>query len=87
MLPSSCWRAASSARSPIISRSSISEVNVERRHNARGALVTVSEAIVKIIVDGEAMLSAAEGNGPINALDLALRKDLGNTSTISKISS
>lgn len=52
-------------------------VDVERRHNANGELTTVSEAIVKLIVDGEELISAAEGNGPVNALDLALRKDLG----------
>ena len=52
-------------------------VDVERRHNAMGELVTVSEAIVKVTVDGDTMISAAEGNGPVNALDLALRKDLG----------
>jgi 2-isopropylmalate synthase len=28
-------------------------------------------------VGAENMISAAEGNGPVNALDLALRKDLG----------
>jgi 2-isopropylmalate synthase len=28
-------------------------------------------------VDDETLISAAEGNGPVNALDLALRKDLG----------
>jgi 2-isopropylmalate synthase len=52
-------------------------VNVERRHNALGGLVSVSEAIVKVKVGDEVMISAAEGNGPVNALDLALRKDLG----------
>jgi 2-isopropylmalate synthase len=52
-------------------------VKVERRHNARGDLVTVSEAIVKVWIDSEVLISAAEGNGPVNALDLALRKDLG----------
>ena len=52
-------------------------VSVERRHNAVGDLVSVSEAIVKVRVDGETLISAAEGNGPVNALDLALRKDLG----------
>jgi 2-isopropylmalate synthase len=36
-----------------------------------------AEAIVKLRVNGESRISAAEGNGPINALDLALRKDLG----------
>jgi len=52
-------------------------VNVERRYNAMGELVTASEAIVKVRVGGEVLISAAEGNGPVNALDLALRKDLG----------
>jgi 2-isopropylmalate synthase len=28
-------------------------------------------------VGDDALISAAEGNGPVNALDLALRKDLG----------
>ena len=28
-------------------------------------------------IDGETVLSAGEGNGPVNALDNALRKDLG----------
>jgi len=52
-------------------------VDVERRHNAAGALETFSEATVRVNVDGESFISAAEGNGPVNALDLALRKDLG----------
>jgi 2-isopropylmalate synthase len=50
---------------------------VERRHNAMGEEVTVTEAVVKIRVQGELLMSVAEGNGPVNALDLALRKDLG----------
>ena len=37
----------------------------------------ISEAVVKVRVDGEIYLNAGEGNGPINALDVALRKDLG----------
>ena len=52
-------------------------VSAERRHNARGELVTLSEAVVKVRVDGEIFMSVAEGNGPVNALDSALRKDLG----------
>ena len=52
-------------------------VDVERRHNAQGDLVSVSEAVVKVNIDGETLISAAEGEGPVNALDLALRKDLG----------
>ncbi len=53
-------------------------VMVERRHNAVGELVTVSEATVKVHVNGSTVMSVGEGNGPINALDTALRKDLGN---------
>jgi 2-isopropylmalate synthase len=52
-------------------------VMVERRHNALGKLVTVSEAIVKVRVNGEIVMSVGEGNGPVNALDNALRRDLG----------
>jgi 2-isopropylmalate synthase len=53
------------------------DVTVEQRDNALGQRVTVSLAVVKVKVDGEQLISAAEGNGPVNALDLALRKDLG----------
>ncbi len=52
-------------------------VMVERRHNARGELVTVSEAIVKVRIGGELLINAGEGNGPVHALDQALRRDLG----------
>ncbi len=52
-------------------------VGVERRFNALGDLVTVSEAVVKLDVAGEQFLSVSEGHGPVNALDQALRKDLG----------
>ncbi|XSG81136.1 MAG: citramalate synthase [Methyloligella sp. ZOD6] len=52
-------------------------VMVERRHNALGELVTVSEATVKVRVDGEVIASVGEGTGPVHALDNALRKDLG----------
>ncbi|MCR4266874.1 citramalate synthase [Nitratireductor sp. ZSWI3] len=50
---------------------------VERRFDANGQLKTVSEAVVRVTVDGETLMSVAEGHGPINALDIALRKDLG----------
>ena len=55
-------------------------VTVEHRHNALGQLVTVTEATVKVNVDGKAILSVGEGNGPVHALDTALRKDLGRYS-------
>ena len=37
----------------------------------------ISEAVVKVKIDGEILINAGEGNGPVNALDVALRKDLG----------
>ena len=52
-------------------------IGVERRYNALGELVTMSEAVVKLEIDGESRMSVAEGQGPVNALDIALRKDLG----------
>jgi 2-isopropylmalate synthase len=36
-----------------------------------------AQAVVKVEVEGETEMCAAEGNGPVNALDLALRKALG----------
>jgi 2-isopropylmalate synthase len=50
---------------------------IERRYDANRELKTVSEATVKLIVDGQQRMSVAEGSGPVNALDQALRKDLG----------
>jgi 2-isopropylmalate synthase len=57
-------------------------VAVDRRFGRNGGQDSASldlgaEAIVKVNVHGESRISAAEGNGPVNALDLALRKDLG----------
>jgi 2-isopropylmalate synthase len=37
----------------------------------------VAEAVVKVKVGEETLMSVADGNGPVNALDVALRKDLG----------
>src|SRR5580698_2163309 len=53
------------------------DINVEQHNNAKGERVTVSQAVVKIKVGNEEFISVAEGIGPVNALDLALRKDLG----------
>jgi 2-isopropylmalate synthase len=47
-------------------------VNVEHRQG-RGIF---AEAMVKVRVQGELLHTAAEGNGPVNALDNALRKAL-----------
>jgi len=48
----------------------------ERRWNARGELITLSEATIKVTVAGQQIMTVAEGNGPVNALDAALRKAL-----------
>ncbi len=50
---------------------------VERRYNANGEITTVSEAVVRMEIDGHSIISVAEGQGPVNALDKAIRKDLG----------
>ena len=49
---------------------------VERRLNARGDLTTISQAVIKIDISGKLTMQVAEGNGPVNALDAALRKAL-----------
>ncbi|MDN5933188.1 MAG: citramalate synthase [Pseudonocardia sp.] len=47
-------------------------VITERR--ADGAVV--AEATVKVLVDGQRLIATSEGNGPVNALDAALRSAL-----------
>lgn len=52
----------------------------ERRWNARGELVTLSEATIKVqLNDGDQRMTVAEGNGPVNALDIALRRALAKS--------
>jgi len=60
------------------------KVTVERRKNKYDRMVSLSEAVVVVKVDGEKKLSVSEsmdaaGNdrGPVNALSKALAKDLG----------
>ena len=64
-------------------------VTVERRRNAEGRMVSLSEAVVVIDVDGEKRLSVSESldedgadRGPVNALSKALAKDLGKYSSL-----
>lgn len=54
-------------------------VMIERRREDGDDSKTVSEAIVKVFIAGESepLWSVGEGNGPVNALDKALRRDLG----------
>ena len=52
-------------------------VSVEHKRVAENEIYAASLAVVKIRIGEQAFISAAEGNGPVNALDAALRKDLG----------
>jgi 2-isopropylmalate synthase len=52
-------------------------VETRRRAPVRNHLEdTLAEAMIKVRVGGEVIHTAAEGNGPVNALDQALRKAL-----------
>jgi 2-isopropylmalate synthase len=55
-------------------------VTVDRSKNAMGQFTTVSEGTVKLNVAGQERVTVGTGNGPVNALDAALRKDLGKYS-------
>lgn len=64
-------------------------VTVERRKNKYNRMVSVSEAVVVVKVDGEKRLSVSESmdeaggdRGPVNALAKALSKDLGQYSAM-----
>jgi 2-isopropylmalate synthase len=52
------------------------DVKVEQR-GQNGSSEVLTTAVVKVKVGNETLINAAEGNGPVNALDVALRKDLG----------
>ncbi|WP_308915141.1 citramalate synthase [Jannaschia sp. LMIT008] len=58
-------------------------VTVERRKNRRDAMVSLSEAVVVVKLDGEKRMSVSDSMeagadaGPVNALSKALTKDLG----------
>jgi 2-isopropylmalate synthase len=52
----------------------LEEWRVIVEHRASGSVV--SEATVKVRVDAERVIATAEGNGPVNALDTALRRAL-----------
>ncbi len=49
------------------------------RIDAEGADTALSRATVELVVDGETRLAAGKGNGPVNALDHALRSALMTT--------
>ena len=56
-------------------------VLVEQRFDEKGGKTTVSQAVVKLKVEGETLMNVSESpNGPIDALNQALRKDLGKYS-------
>ena len=53
------------------------DVKVEQRGQNGHGHEALTTAVVKVKVGDDTLISAAEGNGPVNALDVALRKDLG----------
>ncbi len=73
---SSFWRGARWARCPEFFKLLSFRVLDERRWNARSELITLSEATIKAQIHGETVMAVAEGNGPVSALDAALRKVL-----------
>ena len=50
----------------------------ERRFNALQQVITLSEATIKVNIAGKRVMEVGEGNGPVNALDCAIRKALIN---------
>jgi len=48
----------------------------ERKFDSKGRVVTIAEATIKIKIGNKTLMSVAEGNGPVNALDKAMRKAL-----------
>jgi len=53
------------------------DVKVEQRAGNGHGPEVLTTAVVKVRIGDEMLINAAEGNGPVNALDVALRKDLG----------
>jgi 2-isopropylmalate synthase len=53
------------------------DVKVEQRAQNGKSDEVLTTAVVKVKIGNDTLISAAEGNGPVNALDVALRKDLG----------
>ena len=53
----------------------VESFRVSVEHTADGDFTT--EATVKVHVDGQRIIRTAEGNGPVNALDAALREAIG----------
>ncbi|WP_397544636.1 citramalate synthase [Roseovarius salis] len=65
------------------------KVTVERRKNKHDRMVSLSEAVVVVKIDGEKKLSVSESmdelgsdRGPVNALAKALAKDLGKYQSV-----
>lgn len=57
-------------------RVSVFRVLDERRWDDNEKLITISEATATVLVGSEEILTVARGNGPVNALDQAVRKAL-----------
>ncbi len=64
-------------------------VTVERRRNKYGDMISLSEAVVVVKLDGKKVLNVSDSlgedgsdQGPVNALNKALSKDLGKYQTL-----
>jgi len=56
-------------------------VTVESAQDKNGGLVSRAHAVVEMTVAGDKIRNTGGGNGPVNALDAALRMDLGKYSS------
>ena len=73
---SSCWRATSCTPCPTTSPCRASACWPSGASMPAAQLIALSEATVKLDVAGRRAMEVGEGNGPVNALDAALRKAL-----------
>jgi 2-isopropylmalate synthase len=63
---------------PRFFRTQTFRVEIERRWNEEGETVTVAQAVVKVMVGDAQQFQVAEGSGPVDALNSALRKALSS---------
>jgi 2-isopropylmalate synthase len=60
----------------------ISEYDVSVKKNNKGKIISIAKA--HILVDGNEVVCEGEGNGPVNALDNAIRKNVDKVGKYSK---
>ena len=67
---------------PIPTYLTISEYDVSVKKNNKGKIISIAKA--HILVDGNEVVCEGEGNGPVNALDNAIRKNVDKVGKYSK---